>query len=152
MFRDITILYRPWGLQENKDPRSKENRHMKVVRLSAQRTGCLYPQEIFLVLISIRGCVNTPKATLRPEGLSEWNTPITKSEIEPATFSLVVQERPCWVFIIYQTMSTVKIEHSHLQFSAFTGQVQEIRYIAIEEISIMINCKWIWSRLMVSAA
>ena len=39
----ITGLDRPWGFQEVEALRFQDNRHMKVVRLSALRTGRLYP-------------------------------------------------------------------------------------------------------------
>jgi len=37
-------LDRPWSFQEFEVPRFKDNRHMKVVRLSSLHTGCLCPQ------------------------------------------------------------------------------------------------------------
>jgi hypothetical protein len=82
----ITGLVRPRGFQEAEALRYQDNRHMKVVRLSALRTGRFYPQEVFPVLISVRG-----GAIVRPQGLCQWKIPMTPPGIEPATFRLVTQ-------------------------------------------------------------
>jgi hypothetical protein len=63
---------------------------MKVARLSTLRTGHLYPQEIFLVLISVKGWAD-PKAIEWLEGLCQWKIPMTPLGINPMTFRFVVQ-------------------------------------------------------------
>jgi hypothetical protein len=80
----------PWGSKRLELPEFQDNRHIKVVRLSTLHTGRIYPQEISMVLISARGCVD-PRAIVRPEGLCQWKIPMTPSRFEPATFQLVAQ-------------------------------------------------------------
>ena len=71
----------------------QDNRHMKVVSLSALRTGRLYPQEIFVVLIPVKCWVN-PKAMVWPGRFCQWKIPMMPSGIERATSRLAQPTAP----------------------------------------------------------
>jgi len=74
-----------WGSQI-----SRQSAHEGGTVVSPTHWPPLLPQEIFLVLISVRGWVD-PRATVRPEGLCQWKIPVPPWGIEPATFRLVAQ-------------------------------------------------------------
>jgi hypothetical protein len=60
------------------------------VRLSALSAGLPLPRGRFVVLISVRGCVDL-RATVRLKGLGQLNISMTSPGIEPATFRFVAQ-------------------------------------------------------------
>ena len=63
--------------QEVEGSRFQTNRHMKVVCSSTLSSCRLYPQEIFLVLISVTDRID-PSAIMRPEGC-QWKFAMTPS-------------------------------------------------------------------------
>ena len=71
-----------YGSSRLRLPRFLDSRHMKVARLSALRTGHLYPPGYSLVFISVIDGVD-PRALVRPQGLRRRKILNTPTGIEP---------------------------------------------------------------------
>jgi hypothetical protein len=136
-----------WGSQISRQPAHEGG---KVVSPTYRPPLHPPPQEIFLVLISVRGWVN-PMAIVRLEGLCQWRTPITPLGIEPATFQLVAQclnrlhhclPLPHPIIRVTRRMLGIKTEcqNAYVNRSDVTKNVSDFLYI-----------HWVWSYLILKS-
>ena len=77
------------GFHEVAALRFPDNRHTKVAKLPVLRSGRLYAQYVFLLLIYVRDWAGDPRVIVRSEGVSQYKVPMTPPGIETVTFRLL---------------------------------------------------------------
>ena len=121
----------PKGSWRLRLPGFSDNRHMKVV-MSALRTGRLYPQEISLVLISIRGWVD-PR-TGRIKSMKTPIGPVANRTPDHSACSAVPQPtappREAFLYMIFLTGS-IKIQHLWLAFCYRCGALIPLKELVL---------------------
>jgi len=112
----------PEGSRRLRLPEVLYNRHMKMARLSVLRTGRLYPQELFEVLISVMGGVH-PRAIVRPDNIENLTRdfPACNAIPQPTHDRVPVLANTCFlcflflkmfIFFIFQLFYTA-VAHKH---------------------------------------
>ena len=86
----FTGLDRAWVFQEVQVARFPDNLNMKVVGFSAVRTGHIYPEEIFLVLISVRAW-NRTQGHSAAGRINSMKNPNDTNRNRTLTFQFVAQ-------------------------------------------------------------
>jgi hypothetical protein len=137
----ITGLERPRGFQEVEAPRFQNNRHAKVVRLSALRTDRLYPQEMFLEFVFATSWVADQHKWLwisvLPGSSGSWLIRDHAvywggSEFDFRSMDRILWLKPSWVYSALQDEFWINIQYGRfIFFDVASSSSSAIMHVAL---------------------